>query len=69
MRCISASQIAKSYKLQTKDVTALMEQKGYVRDDKIIEAGRLKGLMLKNYMGHDYIAYPENLPELNELVK
>jgi len=69
VRCISASQIAKKYRLQNRDITTLMEQKGYIQGDKITEAGKSKGLVVKNYMGTDYIAYPENLNEFNEFNK
>jgi hypothetical protein len=69
IHCISASQIAKKYKLQNRAITVLMEQKGYIKGDKITDAGKLKGLVIKTYKGHDYIAYPENLEELNELIK
>jgi len=69
VRCISASQIAKNYRLQTKDVAAYMEQKGYIKDDKITKAGKIKGLIIKKYMGTEYIAYPENLEAVKELGK
>ncbi len=68
-RCISASQIAKNLNLTAREITLLMEKKGYIKEDKITEAGKLKGLMLKKYMGNEYIAYPENMDEFKELLK
>lgn len=69
VRFISASQIAKNFKLQAKDVISYMEQKGYIKDDKITEEGKLNGLITKKYMGTEYIAYPENMEALKELIK
>ncbi len=44
-----------------------MQKKGLINGDKITDKGIQKGLLLKNYMGNNYIAYPENLPELDEI--
>jgi hypothetical protein len=51
------------------DFIKLMQQKGLINNDNITEAGVKKGLLMKNYMGKDYISYPDNLPEINELKK
>ncbi|MDO9276863.1 MAG: hypothetical protein Q7T92_15120, partial [Lutibacter sp.] len=40
---------------------ALLEKDGYIRDYKINDFGKANGLVLKNDMGRDYIAYPESL--------
>lgn len=32
-----------------------------------LHLGLARGLVMKNYMGNDYIAYPDNLVELDEL--
>lgn len=68
-KCVSASQLAKSLGLQTKDVTSLMQRLGFIAEDRITAVGKAKGLVMKNYMGNDYIAYPDDLEELNELRK
>lgn len=68
-RCVSASQLAKSMGVQTKEITLLMQRKGLIYGDTITDAGRLRGLVMKNYMGNNYVAYPDNLPELTELGK
>lgn len=60
-KCISASQVAKLYSVSIKDVTDLMEINGIISKDRITELGLRKGVQMKNYMGRDYIAYPENL--------
>jgi hypothetical protein len=44
-----------------------MLQSGLIHGDKITSAGLSKGLVMKNYMGKDYIAYPGNLKELDKL--
>ncbi len=69
LRYISTSEIARNFKLHSREVITFMEQKGYIKEDKITEAGKLKGLVLKKYMGNEYIAYPENLDELKALKK
>jgi len=65
----SASQLSKAFGIQARDITFLMQQKGLINGEKITEKGITKGLVLKSYMGNEYIAYPENLPEFNELRK
>lgn len=67
IRCISASQIARTLGCQAKEISSFMEDKGLIRNDKITEAGKLKGLIMKKYMGIDYVAYPVTLEELKEL--
>lgn len=66
-KCISASQIAKLFSVSTQDVIGLMESKGIIEGDKITEYGLKLGVQMRNYMGKDYVAYPENLQELKEL--
>ena len=65
----SASQLSKKLGVTQADIVNLMHQKGLIDGDQITPMGRGKGLVLKNYMGKDYIAYPDNLPELDELGK
>lgn len=69
VRHLSASQLAKNFGMQSKEVTAFMQKQGLIRDDQITDVGKASGLILKNYMGNDYIAYPENLEELSQLKK
>lgn len=69
IKSLSASQLAKSMGVTTKYIIILMQKKGLVVDDKITEMGFAKGLTMKTYMGNDYIAYPENLPEFQEYKK
>lgn len=67
IKYLSASQIGKSYGLQAKDITSLMEEKGLIQNEEITEVGKQKGLIIKSYMGRDYIAYPDNLEDLKAL--
>lgn len=63
----SASQLSKALGVTQADITNIMQQSGLINGDKITSAGLSKGLVMKNYMGKDYIAYPDNLSELNKL--
>lgn len=64
---LSASQLAKILGVSSKDITNLMQIKGYISDEKITPKGISSGLIVKSYMGNDYIAYPDNLDEWSEL--
>jgi hypothetical protein len=68
-KTLSASQLSKTLGVSQTDITNLMQKFGLITGDKITEVGKSKGLTMKNYMGKDYIAYPDNLAELNELKK
>jgi hypothetical protein len=63
----SASQLSKTLGVSQADIIKIMQQSGLINGDKITAAGLAKGLVIKNYMGKDYIAYPDNLTELNKL--
>lgn len=63
---LSASQLSKKIGIPQNEINQLMLRSGLVKDNIITETGRAKGLITKSYMGKDYIAYPENLVELNE---
>lgn len=65
----SASQLSKAYGRTQTEIVNLMQIAGLIIGDKITDKGHSKGLLVKNYMGKDYIAYPENLDELKELIK
>jgi hypothetical protein len=65
----SASQLSKSLGVSQAEITNVMQQSGLIDRDKITPTGLSKGLVMKKYMGNDYIAYPENLDELNLLKK
>jgi hypothetical protein len=65
----SASQLSKMHGVSASDITNLMQKSGFINGDKITSTGLAIGLIMKNYMGNDYIAYPENLVELNYLKK
>jgi hypothetical protein len=41
-----------------------MQKQGLIVNNQITELGVKKGLEMKSYMGSNYIAYPEDLPEL-----
>jgi hypothetical protein len=63
----SSSQLSKALGVTQADIINIMQQSGLINGDKITSAGLSKGLVMKNYMGKDYIAYPDNLSELNKL--
>jgi hypothetical protein len=65
-KCVSASQLSKALGVSSKEINSLMQSKGFIYNDTITQLGLSKGLIMKNYMGADYIAYPENMEELNE---
>ncbi len=67
VKTLSASQISKSLSINQSDLTKLMQAKGLIDGNKITNLGLARGLVMKNYMGNDYIAYPDNLVELDEL--
>ncbi len=64
---VSASQLSKTLKVSQSEITDLMQKKGFINGDKITEVGLTKGLTIKNYMGKDYISYPENMEEFKLL--
>lgn len=69
VKYISASQLSKNFGTNAKEITAIMEKKGLIKNGVITDSGKEKGLILKSYMGREYIAYPENMIELKELKK
>jgi hypothetical protein len=69
-KVLSASKIAAKFgsSVTAKKVQSLMESKGYLIGDEITDAGANIGLVKKNYMGNDYIAYPEDLEDFQEFL-
>lgn len=67
VKYLSASQIARNYGLQTRDVSNRMQALGLISEDRITDMGVSKGLVMKSYMGNKYVAYPDNLEELKQL--
>jgi len=63
----SASQLSRTLGISQNVILDLMRKSGLINADQITDLGLSKGLLMKNYMGKDYIAYPENLSELKEL--
>lgn len=68
-KTLSASQLSKMLGFSQTDIINLMGKAGLINGDKITATGLKKGLVMKNYMGKDYISYPENLIEFKELRK
>jgi len=62
----SASQLSKALGVSQVDFTNIMQQSGLILGDKITSAGLAKGLVMKNYMGKEYIAYPNDLEGLDK---
>ncbi len=67
-RSISASQLSKKCGVSVKDINFLMQKSGLINGDRITDLGQSKGLVIKSYMGNDYVAYPEDLAELKEFM-
>ncbi len=66
---LSASKIAQSMGIDQAHFIELMEREGYIRDYKITDFGKANGLELKNELGRDYIAYPENLEPIKKYTR
>jgi hypothetical protein len=66
-KTLSASQFSKMLGVPQTEIISQMRACGYVDEDNITSLGLSKGLVMKNYMGRDYIAYPEDLPEINKI--
>lgn len=60
----SVTQLSKLLKVEPKQITTKMESLGFIKGNNVTARGLEKGITMKNYMGNDYIAYPENLNEL-----
>lgn len=63
----SATQLAKENGISVSLVNNIMQNSGLIKDSEITSEGLSKGLIMKKYMGNDYIAYPVNLPVINQL--
>lgn len=66
---LSTSQLSKILGVSAADITSKMQNSRLINGDKITDLGKSKGLVMKNYMGKDYIAYPESLAELDAFAK
>jgi hypothetical protein len=61
---LSAKKIAEKFGIDRRDFVNRMVQTGLIASEtEITEEGKQKGLILKNYMGKDYISYPTSLLE------
>lgn len=69
IKTLSASQLSKKIGVSTFDINNLMQNKGLINGDNITKLGESKGIIMKQYMGKNYISYPENIEELNALKK
>lgn len=66
-KTLSVTQLSKKLNIEAKAITSKMETLGYIKGNTVTSKGIEKGITLKNYMGNDYIAYPENLNELKDI--
>lgn len=64
-----ASKIAELIGIDQAHFIAMMEREGYIRDYKITDFGKANGLELKNDLGRDYIAYPEDLAPIKKYTR
>jgi len=63
----SAKKIAESKGVTQNVIIELMEKAGYVKDKNITALGKDNGLKMKSFMGNEYIAYPINLKEFQDI--
>jgi len=63
----SATQISKSKGVSQSIIIDLMQSAGYIKDNSITALGKNNGLVMKSYMGNEYIAYPLNLNEFQNV--
>lgn len=68
-KMISASQFAKANGLTAAQVTVAMQKAGLVEGDNITEKGVAAGLVMKSYMGKEYVSYPSDLKIFEDLKK
>jgi hypothetical protein len=66
-KTLSASQLSKILGVPQTEIISQMRGYGFIDGDNITSLGVSKGLVMKAYMGRDYIAYPEDLPEINKI--
>jgi hypothetical protein len=66
-KTLSASQLSKILGVPQTEIINRMRACGFIDEDNITSLGLSKGLVMKSYMGRDYIAYPEDLPEINNI--
>ncbi len=66
-KTISISKLSEQIGIPTSTLSRHFILKGLITPDEITELGKKKGLVVKNFKGKDYIAYPENLEELKDL--
>jgi hypothetical protein len=65
----TVKKLAQELGITPNDITNLMQRKGLLSGKNITESGTAKGLTMKTYMGNEYIEFPANLTELDELKK
>ncbi|MBD0779303.1 hypothetical protein HPE56_15995 [Maribacter sp. ANRC-HE7] len=64
----SASKISKLLDMKQPEFVSIMENEKLINGNQITELGIANGLVMKNYMGRDYIGYPENIVKRVKLV-
>jgi hypothetical protein len=68
-KLLSVSKLSKLLNIDQKELIELFEKERLISGNVILKDGISKGIINKNYMGRDYIAFPDNLEVLNNLKK
>lgn len=58
---VSLSKVSKTIQVDVETLKENLEDEGLIKQGDITKSGADLGLEMKNYMGNDYIAYPEDL--------
>lgn len=65
LKTISGTQISKANGITLVEFNSKMQSKGFIQGDKITPLGKSIGLTIKTFKDKNYIAYPENILELD----
>ena len=58
---VSLSKISKTINIDSETLKSKLEKEGLINEGKITSSGKELGLEMKNYMGNEYVTYPEDL--------
>jgi hypothetical protein len=66
-KTLSISQLSKHFGVESEVILNLIVKNELVKENIITPQGEKAGLVIKKYMGREYIAYPDNLKVFDEL--
>jgi hypothetical protein len=62
---LSLTKLSQKFDVPKDQIMDQLETEGLIEGKTITSKGEQKGLVMKNFRGNDYIAFPENLEEFN----